>query len=191
MKKKSRKARKQQREKMERAQAMKPASMDSKSKRRIHKCYHHKLGTMAYDSRWLRHLNKSDVSEIDKKEAVSRVLNQLKDCMDKWECETIITESLFCNEYYGTISSYLEQISDTTCRCSKCKKEFPIELMKTIDKIGELQSRRYKQRHLGGSVWEYYQNITAAEKIAELEKQIPVIRYRRLSAQEVLSGQSV
>lgn len=179
MKKKSRKARKQQREKMERAQAMKPASMDSKSKRRIHKCYHHKLGTMAYDSRWLCQVNQSDVS-------VSKGLNQLKDCMDKWECMTIITERLFCNEYYGTMSSYLEQISDTTCRCSKCKKEFSIELMKTIDKIGELQSRRYMQRYLGGSMWNYYVNITASEKIAELEKQIPVIRYRRLSAQEVL-----
>lgn len=176
MKKDGHKARRIRREKLERAKAMKPASIDSKSKRRIHKCCHHSLGTVAYDSGWLRQLGKSDISEIDIKDAVSRILNPIKGCMDKWECETIITESLFCNEYYGTVTSYLERISDTTCRCSKCKKELPIEVMKTIDKIGALQSKRYKQRCLGGSTWEYYENITAAKKIAELEETIPVVR---------------
>ena len=59
-------------------------------------------------------------------------------------------------------------------------------MMKTIDKIGSLQSRRYKQRNIGGSMWEYYENVTAAKKIAELEEMIPVVKYRRLSAQEFL-----
>lgn len=186
MKKNGHKARRIKREKLERAKAAKPASMDSKSKRRIHKCYHHRLGTVSYDSGWLRQFMKEDVSGLDIKEEVLKMLNPLKCSLDQWDCETIITESLFCNEYRGTVISYLEPVSTTTCRCSKCKKEFPMELMKTIDKIGELQSRRYKQRHLGGSEWAYYENITAREKIAELEKQIPIVRYRRLSAQEVV-----
>lgn len=186
MKKDGRKARKIKREKLERAKAMKPASMDSKAKRRIHKCYHHRLGTSSYDSRWLHRLLGEDVPEVDIKEEVSNIFNSLKGCMDQWECETVITERLYFNEYHGTAISYLEPMSATMCRCSKCKKEFPMEVMKTIDKIGELQSRRYKQRSLGGSVWEYCENITVAKKIAELEESIPVIRYRRLSAQEVV-----
>jgi len=186
MKKDGRKARKIKREKLERAKAMKPASVDSKAKRRIRKCYHHRLGTSSFDSRLLRYLIGEDVSGFDIKDEVSSIISSLKGCMDQWECETVITERLYFNEYHGTAISYLEPISATTCRCSKCKKEFPMEVMKTIDKIGELQSRRYKQRSLGGSAWEHCENITVAKKIAELEKTIPVVKYRRLSAKEVL-----
>ncbi|MBQ7796326.1 MAG: hypothetical protein IJ374_07200 [Lachnospiraceae bacterium] len=186
MKKDGRKARKIQREKLNRAKAVKPTSIDSKAKRRIHKCYHHKIGIAEYNSWWSRVLGNSENSKLDPIDVVARMFDPTKDSTDEWTCLDIITEQLFRNEYYGTAASFLEQISDTTCRCSVCKKEFPLELMKTIDKIVELQSGRYKQYSLGGKRWKDYENVTAAKKIAELEETIPIVKYRRLSAQEFL-----
>lgn len=152
MKKDGRKARKLQREKVERLvqnATQEKVSADSKRGRKIHTCRHYTL-------------------------AVERGISNIP-------VETTIAIVFMPTKHRVVMNNYIHQISDAECQCCKCHKIFPIEVMKTLEEIEKLQEQwnQFKNLHQGLFITQEDKEIHV--KIEELEKQIPTVRYRKLS----------
>ena len=176
MKKDSKKSRKLQREKAERLaleSAKGKASPDSNRGRKIHTCPHYTLGSKAYDCEWERStkLDPRPWNNPTGKDTPMLMINIYEFPM----------LHLKYAKFRGVMNNYIRPISDTECQCSQCQKKFPIETMEILKEMKELQAQRYKYRDLDNGLWENYEDKEIREKIEELEKKIPPVRYRKLS----------
>lgn len=178
MKKNSKKARKIQREKDKRLaqeSAKGKATPDSRRSRKIHTCPHYILGYKAYDYEWER--------------SIKRNLRPWNNPTGEDEDTSILIMTIYefprlhlkHAKFRGTMNNYIRPISATECQCSQCHKKFPIETMEILKEMKELQAQRYKYRDLDNGLWENYEDKEIREKIEELEKKIPPVRYRKLS----------
>lgn len=192
MQKDSKKSRKLQREKAERLtleSAKGKASPDSKRGRRIHTCPHYTLVPKAYDCEWEYTKDLSpypwNTPTLDGPLEVPRCMGVVLPGMNAIGGTLIHVEipmlHLKYAKFRGVMNNYIRPISDTECQCSQCHKKFPIETMEILKEMKELQAQRYKYRDLDNGLWENYEDKEIREKIEELEKKIPPVRYRKLS----------
>ena len=192
MKKDSKKSRKLQREKAERLtleSAKGKASPDSKRGRRIHTCPHYTLVPKAYDCEWEYTKDLSpypwNTPTLEGPLEVPRCMGVVLPGMNAIGGTLIHVEipmlHLKYAKFRGVMNNYIRPISDTECQCSQCHKKFPIETMEILKEMKELQAQRYKYRDLDNGLWENYEDQEIREKIEELEKKIPPVRYRKLS----------
>ena len=192
MKKDSKKSRKLEREKAERLaqeSAKWKASPDSKRAQRIHTCPHYILGTKAYDCEWEC---SKDLSPYPWNRPTMEGPLKIPRCTGvEFPGTNFIGGSLILAvipamhlkyaKFRGVINNYIRPISDTECQCSQCHKKFPIETMEILKEMKKLQAKRYKYRDLDNGLWGNYEDKEIREKIEELEKKIPPVRYRKLS----------
>lgn len=152
MKKDGRKARKLQREKVERLvrnSAQENVPPDSKRGRRIHTCRHYTLTVEG---------------------GIPNIF-----------VETPIATGFMSTKHRVVMNNYIHQISDTECQCCKCHKIFSIDVMNTLEEIEKLQEQRNKFKDLHQGLFIPQEDEEIRVKIEELEKEIPTVRYRRLS----------
>ena len=191
MKKDSKKSRKLQREKAERLaleSAKGKALSDSKRGRKIHICPHYTLGHKAYDCEWecSKELRPYPWNRPTQEESMEMPNSSEGALLGTNKIGTLILAEvpfphLKYAKFRGVMNNYIRPISDTECQCSQCHKKFPIETMEILKEMKELQAQRYKYRDLDNGLWENYEDKEIREKIEELEKKIPPVRYRKLS----------
>ena len=191
MKKDSKKSRKLQREKAERLaleSAKGKASPDSKRGRKIHTCPHYTLVPKAYDCEWecSKELRPYPWNRPTQEESMEMPNSSEGALLGTNKIGTLILAEvpfphLKYAKFRGVMNNYIRPISDTECQCSQCHKKFPIETMEILKEMKELQAQRYKYRDLDNGLWENYEDKEIREKIEELEKKSPPVRYRKLS----------